>query len=109
MRLINADKLFDIVVNVASNDKTLSNDMRKEWDCFIGIICLQPTVEAVPVEQVANFLMKFLDDIHPCNFVWFEEKMMDDEWCAYNCPIGENVKTGNECWIHAIREGWLDE
>lgn len=68
-----------------------------------------PTIDAIPIEQVANFLMKFLDDPHPCNYVWFEEKMMDDEWCAYNCPIGENVKPDNECWVHAIKEGWLSD
>lgn len=100
MRLIDADKCFDHDPYYYDN----------EYDKYAhDLISAQPTVDAIAVEQVANFLMKFLDDTHPCNFVWFEEKMMDDEWCAYNCPIGENVKTGNECWLHAIKEGWLDD
>lgn len=107
MRLIDADELMEEINQEKIDDFWVNKS--PNFNYFRNMVKSFKTVDAIPIEQVANFLMKFLDDEHPCNFEWFAEKMIDDEWCAYNCPIGENVKTGNECWLHAIKEGWLDE
>lgn len=70
------------------------------WIDVAKRIIKQPTVEAIPVEQVAMMLAKAYANI-PCAV--FRRK---DEWCNERCKVGCMQW---ECWLHAIREGWVEE
>lgn len=88
MRLIDADKCF------AEDPYYYDNEYDKyTWD----LICSQPTVEAIPIEQVAELLHRYAGS--PCNYASF-----DNEFCD-NCERNSKI----DCWLHALREGWLDE
>ena len=69
------------------------------WVDVAKRIIKQPTVEAIPVERVARMFAEFTEHV-PCGY-GFD----DDDWCEENCSNHEN----KDCWLRALKEGWLDE
>lgn len=67
-------------------------------------------VEAIPVEQVARWIMRFTG-YAPCDYMYHDE--MQEKWrkgeCKNGCRIDMTDADVYECWLHAIKEGWLDE
>lgn len=100
MRQIDADKLANLIKihKVFSSRSGWSSDM--SIDLILGLIEDSPTVEAIPIEQVAIMLAKAYENI-PCAV--FGRK---DEWCNERCKVGCMQW---ECWLHALKEGWLDD
>ena len=54
------------------------------------------TIEAIPVEQVARMMLRITNKM-PCDIV--------DVMCTKEDGTCGEVA----CWIHAIKEGWLEE
>lgn len=69
-------------------------------------ISIQSTIDAVPVEQVARMFALYTED-YPCNFATGYYKSQKDEFCGFNS--GCSYESNYDCWLHAIKEGWLDE
>lgn len=92
MRMIDADELeCDTGFDVIERDY-IAVSKRQIDDA--------PTVEAIPVEQVAELLTKYAGS--PCNYTRIIEEI---EFCEERSCRDSKV----ECWLHALREGWLDE
>lgn len=70
-------------------------------------ILQQPTIEAIPVEQVARMLDK-ASHCPPCIALSMPGIDDIDKWCDENCQ--SYIETDKrDCWLHALQEGWLDE
>lgn len=112
MRLIEADKLKDTECRLCAfclEDSKGHKDIDgcREMGCGVmDMIDSQPTVDAIPVEQVARMFARFTED-YPCNFAHGYYQSQKDEFCGFDgeCPTENNY----DCWIHAIKEGWLDD
>lgn len=93
MRLIDADKLeCDTTFDVIEEDY-IAVSKRQIDDA--------PTVEAIPVEQVAEILKGL------CGFPCIYVKCKNSNFCKEYCT-GDYIDT-KQCWLHALKEGWLDD
>lgn len=95
-RLISADKLIEAIREEAS---LFENPVW--YSVFLGfveLVNIAPTIEAIPIEQVARMLCKFTE-IAPC-----ECGRKRNGWCFSNCDGG-----GVHCWEHTIKEGWFGD
>lgn len=102
MRLIDADNLecdtaFDVI------DKDYIAVSKRQIDDA-------PTVEAIPVEQVAEMLYKVAEGATPCVYLDVNHPAFDkDDWCDSNCNKRNSRKKTIKCWLNALREGWLND
>lgn len=109
MGLVDVDKLKDADCKMCQFCLTDSKGIKdiegcREMGC--GVMQLydrQPTIEAIPTEQVASMLKTIAQNTCPIEVIGMDKT----EWCIeQNCFdrfFNEN------CWLHALKEGWLDE
>lgn len=65
-----------------------------------------PTVKVIPIEEVARMLYK-VTGTDPCVALAMPGIEDVDKWCGENCVVDRETSV-MDCWIHAIKEGWLD-
>lgn len=88
MRLIDANKCFDHDPYYYDN----------EFDKYAhDLISAQPTVDAIPVEDVAGMLAFAHNGKLPCDLEWYECKKKP-------CTNGDK-----SCWLQVLVEGELEE
>lgn len=104
MRTIDADELSrEIIKSPVTDFFTYQNGQTVWSQTILRFIGEQSTVEAIPVEQVAR-IIDMATDVPPCRYAYPD----NIDWCkSRNCKNGK--ADFYECWLHALREGWLDE
>lgn len=102
MGLIDADKLKDAECKMCRFCLTDSKGIKdiegcREMGCGVmQLVDSQPTIEAVPIEQVARIITRITNKM-PCDIA--------DEMC----PREDGTCGESACWEYAIKEGWLGE
>lgn len=108
MRLKDLDYIDKCYKNFTKEPRTTEEIL----DFLFFILNEAPTIEAIPVEHVARMLARFTEDEHPCHYGYFSrhcsnmviQKHRDSDKPCYMSD--DNIC---DCWLNAIKEGWLDE
>lgn len=101
MRLIDGDNILQDFCAYCTGDGCDGGGVGSIQECEgIGmlrdILNAQPTIDAIPVEQVARIITRVTSKM-PCDIA--------DEMCPR-----ENGKCAESaCWEYAIKEGWLGD
>lgn len=69
-------------------------------------------IEAEPVDQVAMMFARFTEDDHPCHYGYYSEycsNTITQKCHDSDKPCYMRDDTIRDCWLHAIKEGWLDD
>lgn len=115
MGLIDADKLKDAECKMCQFCLTNSKGIKdiegcREMGCGVmQLVDRQPTIEAIPVEQVAESICKVVDWVEPCDFLNKNLDKKSEPWCDSHCYQKYSRNKVIECWLHALKEGWLDD
>lgn len=92
-------RLMDVDAYIKEHEEQYKYSDHYETEYFWDGLINAPTIDAVPVERVAELLEKFAG--LPCTYIDCD----DSNWCKENCPTESLKAPGVECWLQALKEG----